>query len=68
LASSRLSATPPLGPCDGARPALDGDLGFFNREFRQRRLEAQAAGRPFPSYMAVRLRLRRALVGVTAGD
>jgi hypothetical protein len=49
-------------------PALDGDLGFFNREFRQRRLEAQAAGKPFPSYMAVRLRLRRALVGVTAGE
>jgi hypothetical protein len=48
--------------------APDGDLGFFNREFRQRRLEAQAAGTPFPSYTAARLRLRRALVGVTAGE
>jgi hypothetical protein len=45
-----------------------GNFGFFNREFRQRRLQAQAEGRPFMPYTAARARLRRALVGVAAGD
>jgi hypothetical protein len=45
-----------------------GDLGFLNREFRQRRLQAQAEGRPFPPYSAARARLQRALVAVAAGD
>jgi hypothetical protein len=44
-----------------------GNLGFF-REFRQHRLQAQAEGRPFPPYSAAKARLRKALVGVAAGD
>jgi hypothetical protein len=45
-----------------------GDLQFFNREFRQRRLLAQAEGRPFMPYTAAKARLRKALLGVAAGD
>jgi hypothetical protein len=50
-----------------ARSAL-AILPFFNREFRHRRLQAQAKGRPFMPYRAAQARLRRALVGVAAGD
>jgi hypothetical protein len=46
----------------------NGDMGFINREFRQRRLQAQAEGRPFMPYKAAQARLRKALVGVAAGD
>ena len=45
-----------------------GDLGYLNREFRQRRLQAQAEGRPFMPFSAAQARLRKALVGVAAGD
>jgi hypothetical protein len=45
-----------------------GALGFLNREFRQRRLQAQAEGRGFMSYGAAQALLRKALVGVAAGD
>ena len=45
-----------------------GNPAFFNREFRHRRLRAQAEGRPFMPYRAAQARLRRALVAVAAGD
>jgi hypothetical protein len=45
-----------------------GDLGFFNRTYKLRRRQAQAEGRPFPPYTAAKARLRRALVGIAAGD
>jgi hypothetical protein len=44
-----------------------GDLGFLNREYARRRKETQAEG-PFMSYSAAQARLRKALVGVAAGD
>jgi hypothetical protein len=34
----------------------------------QRRLQAQAEGRPFMPYSAAKARLRKALVGVAAGE
>ena len=45
-----------------------GALGYVNREYRTRRLQAQAEGRPFMPYRAAQVRLRKALVGVAAGD
>jgi hypothetical protein len=45
-----------------------GDVGFFNREYKRRRQQAQAEGRPFMPYRAAKARLRKALVGVAAGD
>jgi hypothetical protein len=36
--------------------------------YRQQRLQAQAEGRPFLPYSAAKARLRKALVGVAAGD
>jgi len=42
---------------------------FINREYKRRWQEAQAAGRPFMPYAAAaKARLRKALVGVAAGD
>ena len=43
-----------------------GDLGFFNREFRQ--LQAQAACRPFMPYRAAQARLRKVLVATAVGN
>ena len=51
-----------------AQPQRTGDVGFFNREYKRRRQQAQAAGRPFMPYKAAQARLRKALVGVAAGD
>jgi hypothetical protein len=45
-----------------------GALGYVNREYRTRRLQAQAEGRSFIPYRAAQARLRKALVGVAAGD
>jgi hypothetical protein len=45
-----------------------GEVGFFNREYKRRRQQAQAEGRPFMPYKAAHARLRKALVGVAAGD
>jgi hypothetical protein len=45
-----------------------GAAQYFNREFRERRLQASASGRRFMSYPAARARLREALAGVAAGD
>jgi hypothetical protein len=45
-----------------------GDVGFFNREYKRRRQQAQAEGRPFMPYTAAKARLRKALVGVAAGE
>jgi hypothetical protein len=44
-----------------------GDLAIFNREYRRRRLQAQAAGEPFLPYRAAVRRLRKALAEVAAG-
>ena len=38
-----------------------GDLSFINREFKRRRQEAFAQGRPFLPYRTVQARLRQAL-------
>jgi hypothetical protein len=46
----------------------DGTLGYFNREFRQRRLQAQAEGRSFMPYAAAKAGLRKALGKVAAGE
>jgi hypothetical protein len=40
-----------------------GNLGFFNREFQRRRLQARAEGRLLLPYSAVRARLRKEFVG-----
>ncbi len=49
------------------KQALDqGTLRVFNREFRSRRLLAQAAGRPFMSYGTAHARLRRAITCMVA--
>jgi hypothetical protein len=45
-----------------------GEVSFINREYKRRRLQAQAEGRPFMPYRAAQARLRKALVGVAAGD
>ena len=45
----------------------NGDVGFFNREYRRRRIEARERGEGFMSYTAAKARLRRALVEVAAG-
>jgi hypothetical protein len=44
-----------------------GDLTVFNREYRRRRLQAQAAGEPFLPYRVAVRRLRKALTEVAAG-
>ena len=44
-----------------------GDLVIFNREYRRRRLQAQAAGEPFLPYRAAVRRLRKVLTEVAAG-
>jgi hypothetical protein len=51
-----------------AKAQRAGDLGYINREYKRRRQEAQAEGRPFMPYRAAQARLRKALVGVAAGD
>jgi hypothetical protein len=45
----------------------DGDLRFFNREFKRRRIEAQRAGKGFLSYPTALGRLPRLLAGAAAG-
>ena len=45
-----------------------GVLHEFNREYKRRRHGAQAEGRPFMPYSAAQVRLRKALVGIAAGD
>jgi hypothetical protein len=45
-----------------------GALAHFNAEYKRRRQQAQAAGRSFMPYKAAQARLRKALVGVAAGD
>jgi hypothetical protein len=45
----------------------EGGLVYFNREYRRRRLQAQAAGEPFLPYRVAERRLRRMLVDVAAG-
>jgi hypothetical protein len=50
-----------------AQAQRTGDLSFINKEFRRRRLEAQAAGQPFMRYSTVQGRLRKAIVSVAAG-
>jgi hypothetical protein len=45
-----------------------GDLGFFNRTYKLRRQQAQAEGRSFMPYSAAQARLRKAIVGVAAGE
>jgi hypothetical protein len=44
-----------------------GDLGVLNKEYRRRRLQAQAAGEPFLPYRVAVRRLRQALAEVAAG-
>ena len=44
-----------------------GGLSIFNREYRRRRLRAQAAGEPFLPYRVAQRRLRQALADVAAG-
>ena len=44
-----------------------GDLQFFNREYKRRRAEAQAAGNRFMSYGVARARLRKAIASMAAG-
>jgi hypothetical protein len=46
----------------------NGDLSFFNSEYRRRRQEAFVQGRSFMPYGAAKARLKNALVGVAAGD
>jgi hypothetical protein len=50
-----------------AQAQRSGGLSFINKEFRRRRLEAQAAGQSFMPFRAVQSRLRKALVEVAAG-
>jgi hypothetical protein len=50
-----------------AQAQQSGDLGFVNREYKRRRSQAQAEGRPFPPYRVVQSRLRKALAEVAAG-
>jgi hypothetical protein len=45
-----------------------GTLGEFNRQYRQRRIEAARQGRRFMTYGQAKARLRKALVGVAAGE
>jgi hypothetical protein len=44
-----------------------GDLGVLNKEYRRRRLQAQAAGEPFLSYRVAVRRLRQAIADTAAG-
>jgi hypothetical protein len=44
-----------------------GEVSFINREYKRRRQEAFAQGRPFMPYQAVQARLRQALSEVAAG-
>jgi hypothetical protein len=44
-----------------------GDLGLLNKEYRRRRLQAQAAGEPFLPYRVAVRRLRKVLTEVAAG-
>ena len=46
----------------------NGNLTFVNQEYRARRLAARERGEPFPPYRAVEARLRKAIVGVAAGE
>jgi len=50
------------------RVQASGDLGFFNHEYRRRRLQAQVEGRSFLPYSAAQARLRKLLVGAKAAD
>ena len=43
-------------------------MKFLNAEYRRRRLAAREVGETFMPYRAAELRLRKALVGVAAGD
>jgi hypothetical protein len=45
----------------------DGDLRFFNREFKRRRIEAQRQGKTFLPYPVALSRLRKAIAGAAAG-
>jgi hypothetical protein len=51
-----------------ARAQRTGALSEFNRQYRQRRLEAAADGRPFMTYAQDRARLRQVLGRVAAGE
>jgi hypothetical protein len=51
-----------------ARAQRDGALSEFNRQYRQRRLEAAADGRRFMTYAQARARLRQVLGRVAAGE
>jgi hypothetical protein len=44
-----------------------GDLVIFNREYRRRRLQAQAAGEAFLPYRVAVRRLRKAITEAAAG-
>ncbi|HKD30763.1 MAG TPA: hypothetical protein VKC66_33250, partial [Xanthobacteraceae bacterium] len=46
----------------------NGAMKFLNAEYRRRRLAAREVGESFMPYRAAELRLRKALVGVAAGD
>ena len=46
----------------------NGAMKFLNAEYRRRRLAAREVGETFMPYRAAELRLRKALVGVAAGD
>ena len=50
-----------------AEAQANGDLRFFNSEFKRRRLEAAAAGQHFVSYSDATRRLLRELAGIAAG-
>jgi hypothetical protein len=44
-----------------------GELQIFNREFRRRRMEAEARRQPFPTYNRALAKLRGALARAVAG-
>jgi len=76
----RLAATPHDRVIERASAAIEriatglarangrGTIGFFNSEYRQRRLEAAAQGRGFMSYRSAQTRLRRALTDKIASQ
>jgi hypothetical protein len=51
-----------------AAAKADGFMAFFNSQYRRRRLAALDAGRGFMSYRIAEQRLRKAIVGVAAGE